>query len=52
MSMSIVKAMIDFLLSANSNTIQSEGEVALFHNDQPGTMEGTTYLEGNSGFIL
>ena len=37
------KAMIDFLLSTNSDMVQSEGEAALFHKDQPGAMETVTF---------
>ena len=44
------KAMIDFLLSTNNNMVQSEGEAALFHKDQPGAMEAITYTGGNPGF--
>ena len=44
------KAMIDFFLSTNTEMIQSEGEAALFHKDQPGAMEAVTYTGGNSGF--
>ena len=44
------KAMVDFLLSTNTDMIQSEGEAALFHKDQPGAMEAVTYTGGNSGF--
>ena len=40
------KAMIDFLLSTNTDMIQSEGEAALFHKDQPGAMEAVTYTGG------
>ena len=38
------KAMIDFVLSTNTDMIQSKGEAALFHKDQPGTMGSMTYL--------
>ena len=37
------KAMTDFLLSTNTNMVQSEGEAALFHKDQPGAMEAVTF---------
>ena len=42
--------MIDFLLSTNTDMIQSEGEAALFHKDQPGAMEAVTYTGCKSGF--
>ena len=37
------KAMIDFLLSTNTDMAQSEDEAALFHKEQPGAMEAVTY---------
>ena len=46
----LYKAMIDFLLSTNTDMVQSEGEAALFHKDQPGAMEAVTYTGGNPGF--